>query len=86
MPPGEACFGGLAARMLPTWAGPEAMCVALAGLLHGAKHGASEMSSCGVSGLVLRMYQFEPMWGDSDKSQTRILACLVSRQGPGSLP
>lgn len=62
MPPGEAGFGGLAACTLPTWAGPEALRVAVAGLLHGGKQeGAAIFSSCGVSSLVLKMCQFEPI-------------------------
>lgn len=87
MPPGEACFGGLAACTLPTWTGPEALCLAVAGLLHGGKHKASEIfSSYGVSSLVLQMYQFEPIWGDPEKSQKQVLARFMSRHGAGSLP
>lgn len=46
---------------------------------------ASEIFSfCGVSSLVLQMYQ--PIWGDPEKSQKKILACLVSRHGASSPP
>lgn len=82
----EACFGGLAACTLPTWAGPEALCVVVAGILHGRKHKASDIFSSGVSSLVLQMHHFERIWEDPEKSQKQILAFLVFRHRAGSLP